>query len=207
MRRIPFIAFVFVLFSFSLVSAGERYTVDFTEVRSQAVYLYEDDEVRFQLLGDEHVIIIEEVGTSSIKVDIGPFLSTNKELSPGLIGLDYIMKLDLDRDGSTDLNVALYSVSAEGQVHLVLQDATQIDEEITGDVGVVDSAEGLSSKTLALIVIGVLLLGLVIFFVFRNNGFFDESASQEGFVPPEHTKSEGTKASEAEDAKSNVEEP
>lgn len=172
--RIIALLFLSLFFVFSFVFAGESYDVDFTEVRSQAVYVYNDDEIRFQLLGGEHVIIIEDVGTSSIKVDIGPFIDRQSVLTPGLIGLDYIMRLDLDKDGVTDLNVALYSVSADGQVHLVLQDvsASEAGEVITGDVGLVDeNVSGLSRKNLILIGIAVLLLGLVLFLVYRNSSF------------------------------------
>ncbi len=181
MRRIALL-FLSLVLVMSFVSAGESYDVDFTEVRSQAVYVYNDDEIRFQLLGGEHVIIIEDVGTSSIKVDIGPFINNQTVLTPGLIGLDYIMKLDLDKDGITDLNVALYSVSADGLVHLVLQDvtATASGEVITGDVGLVgDTPSLLSSKNIALIGIGILLLGLVLFLVYRNSSSKEKGASLE----------------------------
>ena len=181
MKTVALLPFVVFLLSFFLVSASESYSVDFSEVRSQAVYLYEDDEVRFSLLDGEHVLIIEEVGSSSVKVDIGPFIDKNTTLYPGLLGLDYIMKLDLDKDGITDLNVALYSISEDGLVHLVLQDATASDfADISGDVGLVDSIGGIESKTAVLLIIGVLVLVLVLFLVFRNNSLFDDTKDESG---------------------------
>ncbi len=179
MRRIVLLLWS-ILFAVSFVSAGQSHDVDFTETRSQSIFVYNDDEIRFQLLGGEHVIIIEDVGASSIKVDIGPFINNQSILTPGLIGLDYIMKLDLDKDGITDVNIALYSVSADGEVHLVLQDVTSTEngEVITGDVGLVDdSSSDFSRKNLALIGIGVLLLGLIIFLVYKNSNSNGKGAS------------------------------
>ncbi|HIH59136.1 MAG: hypothetical protein QT08_C0009G0117 [archaeon GW2011_AR17] len=192
MNRIALGLFLF-LFSFSFASASESYDVDFSEVSTQAIFVYDGDEIRFSLLGGDHVIIIEDVGSSSIKVDIGPFVDRQNILTPGLIGLDYIMKLDLDKDGVTDLNVALYAVSAEGEVHLVLQDVRAADQGAPEDVGLVEGGNSGISKIGVLIIVGTLILVLVLFLVFRNGFWSDTEKKTEEHV---HHSSEKTDSSE-----------
>ncbi len=173
MRKLVYALLVFILFSFVSVSAGESYDVDFTEIATQPVYLYQGDEVRFELLGGQHVLILNDVGEASVKLGLGPFIDkpNNTEVFETILGLDYILKLDLDKDGTGDLNVALYSIASDGQVHLVLQDIAgeQTVEDATGvDVGLVEQDSPFTTKTVSLIVIGVLILALVLFLVFRK---------------------------------------
>ncbi|MDP3728643.1 MAG: hypothetical protein Q8R18_04280 [bacterium] len=194
--KIAFGLFLFLL-SISFASANESYDVDFSEVSTQAVFLRNDDEIRFSLLGGEHVIIIEDVGTSSIKVDIGPFIDQQSILTPGLIGLDYIMKLDLNKDGIVDLNVALYSVSADGQVHLVLQDVTNVDQEAQGDLGLVGEEKSGLNKTWILIIFGAFILVLVLFLIFRNGLWSDtEKKTEEHHIYHAHEKKESEEQKE-----------
>src|SRR3989338_6672306 len=91
MNRIALGLFLF-LFSFSFASASESYDVDFSEVSTQAIFVYDGDEIRFSLLGGDHVIIIEDVGSSSIKVDIWPFVDRQNILTPILIFFYYIFR-------------------------------------------------------------------------------------------------------------------
>ena len=117
-----------ILLSFSFVLAGNSYDVSFEGQNSQAIYLYEDDEVRFELLDGEHSLIVEEVTTTGAKFDVVPFI--HDEITnawPGIVTLDTIMKVDLDKDGYNDLNVALHTVAADGEVHLVLQVADEVN--------------------------------------------------------------------------------
>lgn len=174
---IVLVSTVFLLLCIPFTLAGESYDVDFSVEQTQVVFLYEDDEVRFSLLGGEHVVIIEDVGTSSVKLDIGPYIDTKTELYPGLIGLDYILKLDLDKDGVTDMNLALYAITADQEVHLVLQDVIS-QGDVTGDVGLVDQEKtsSVSSKMWVLVGIGIALFGLVAFFLFHGGVFRKEEA-------------------------------
>ncbi len=171
MKKIVIIGLFSLLLCLAVVSAGNSTEVSFDTYKSQGVYLYEHDEVRFSLLGDEHVIIVEDVGKSSVKLDIGAFIGNSTKMFPGLVGMDYINKVDLDKDGITDLNVALYSIDADGRIMLVLQDVTDESlDEITGNIGLVDSNPDMDgfNKNYLLIGLGVIVLGLVVFLVFRN---------------------------------------
>ena len=177
MRRIIFGLFVALLFSFALISAAESYDIDFTQSITQPAYLHKGDEVRFQLLGGDHALVLTDVGKNSVKIGLVPFThqGNGTKIFETVLGLDYILKLDLDKDGTPDLNVALYSVSDTGEVHLVLQDAKaeSAAEAIspTGDVGLVGQTpvgSGLSIKMISLIVIGIIILGLGLFFFFRK---------------------------------------
>jgi hypothetical protein len=181
---------IVMLFTLALVSAGETHIIDFSELRTQPVYLYEHDQIRFSLLGGEHVIIIEDVGTSSVKLDYGFYIDENTNLNPGLVGLDYLMRADINKDGIVDLNVALYSIAEDGLVQLVLQDLTGTDNsEIIGDVGKVDEVVigGFDYKTIVLAVIGVLILGLVGFLIFKGSGKKEEPKAEQpaNFEPKE----------------------
>ena len=184
-----------VLFFMSFVAAGETHNVEFSELRTQPVYLYDGDQIIFNMLGGNHVIIIEDVGTSSVKLDYGFYVDENSELYPGLVGLDYLMRADVDKDGDVDLNVALYSISEDGQVNLVLQDVSGTDSsEVTGQVGVVDDiVSNFNYKTLILAVIGILVLGLVGFLVFRGGSNKN--------IPVEEAKVEPTSTFEIKEEK------
>ena len=97
-----------LLLSLASVSAGDSFDVNFTELRSHSVFMYEGDEVRFELVDGLHSVIIEDVGSSSIKLDFVLFIDGETEVTPGLVSLDSVLKVDLDRDGENDLNLALY---------------------------------------------------------------------------------------------------
>ncbi len=170
-----------LLFIVSFVAAGETHYIEFSELRTQPVYLYEGDEIRFSLLDGDHIIIIEDVGTSSIKIDYGFYMNENTVLNPGLVGLDYLMRADVNKDGIVDLNVALYSIAEDGEVYLLLQDVTgTVSSEVTGQVGVVDEiVSSFNYKTFILGVIGVLVLGLVGFLVFRGSGKNEEPKAEQ----------------------------
>jgi hypothetical protein len=189
MKRIALISlFVFVM-TISVVYAGNSTDVSFEEFDTQGVYLYENDEVRFDLMGGQHVVIVEDVGKSSIKIDIGAFIgnSNYSKMMPGLVGLDYIDRVDLDKDGIADLNIALYSIDEDGRVMLVLQDLTEVDssDEITGNVGLVDSGVVAKDyKNYILVGIGIIVLGLVIFLIFRTNVQKDDQPKEENKVEP-----------------------
>jgi hypothetical protein len=100
------------------------------------------------------------------------------------------MRADINKDGIVDLNVALYSIAEDGLVQLVLQDLTGTDSsEITGDVGKVDEVVtgGFDYKTIVLAVIGVLVLGLVGFLIFKGSGKKEEPKAEQpaNFEPKE----------------------
>lgn len=182
-RLIPLLVLVLLVpFAYALQS----YDVDFG-IPTQAVFLYEGDEARFSMLGGEHTIIIEDVGKSSVKLDIGPFINNQTEVWPGLVGFDTVTKVDLDKDGEDDLAIALYSIAEDGKVHLVLQDLTQKRDAVTGsasdvpDAGKVNAVD--TSQTVLLAVIGVLILGIVVFLIFRSSR--DEPQSSDSVA--EHT--------------------
>ncbi len=165
-----------LLFSFTFVLAGNSYDVSFEDQNSQAIYLYENDEVRFELLDGEHSIIVEEVSEIGAKFDIVPFIHDGVTNAwPGMATLDTIMKVDLDKDGYYDMNVAVYSVASDGQVHLVLQVADNSDDDDDGSsivTGlVVDDEEEESDidwKNYILAVLGILIVIIVAVFVLRS---------------------------------------
>ncbi|MDP3918502.1 MAG: hypothetical protein Q8Q35_01175 [Nanoarchaeota archaeon] len=173
MGKIVLLLVAFMLIFSSIVIAGESQDIDLFQARTQAVYLYEGDEVRFDLLGDTHSLIVEEISSTGtmVKFNIVPFMhDDNTRAWPGIVGLDTIMKVDLDKDGNTDINVALYTIKEDGLIHLIIQRVT--DEDITGDVGlIVDSEDKSNLGSYFLTGLGVFLILLVAFFVFKGGMF------------------------------------
>ncbi|MBT3985277.1 hypothetical protein HOD38_00990 [archaeon] len=167
MKRILFLGLFVVLFM-TLVSAGYSTDIDFSEEDTVGVVMGIGDEVRFELYEDTHAIYLEAITVSDnwVKFRIAPFLSNSTDTAPGFVTLDTVAKLDLDKDGVTDLNVALYSIESE-QVTLLFQVAEQ-EQEITGNVGVVDEVDGDKSKYL--IIIGVVIGILILVLIFVNLG-------------------------------------
>jgi len=164
------------------VFAGESSDIDFTIGFTQAVYMNEFDEVRFELNGDTHVIYVEDISTSVVKFRIAPSLSNNSQTYVSYVSLDTVAKIDLEKDGVDDLNVALYAVDDEGVATMVFQMIT--DNEITGDVGVVEEVEE-SNKNIYLTVIGVVVGILIVILLFVNLGKSDEPKEESSEVKEE----------------------
>tara|TARA_Y100000310_G_scaffold287834_1_gene312976 strand:+ start:2501 stop:3283 length:783 start_codon:yes stop_codon:yes gene_type:complete len=184
MSKIVKLILLLTLLLVVVVSAGESRDLDFSEQSSQAVFVFEGDELRFELLDGTHSLIIEEVvSSSSVKFDIVPFFDTeNTRAWPGFVSLDTIMRVDLDKDGADDIYVALYGVDEEtGEVHLVVQDRSN-REDGDDDIGVVDgdapsSDEGWNKNyILALVAIAILL---ILGFMYSRKGDKEEGSSSE----------------------------
>ena len=163
---------ILVVLMTSLVLAGNSYDLDFDSGPTQAIYLIEGGEVRFELLGDQHSLIMESVGSTSVKLDFAPFLNDgDSSMFSGLLLLDTTMKLDLDKDGIADLNVALYSVSDEYVAHIVLQDASaSASDLVTGLVTGDENSEDSSLSNYVLGGVGVAIVLLLAFLFFREKG-------------------------------------
>ncbi|MBI5797827.1 LPXTG cell wall anchor domain-containing protein [Candidatus Woesearchaeota archaeon] len=164
MGRIALFVLVLVL-AIPFVAAGDSYDIDFSQASTIPVSLQNGDEVRFTLLDQKNVLLLEDIGKQSVKV--GLVLGNDTKVVPGLVLLDYIMKVDTNKDGTPDLNVALYGVS-NGTAQLVFQDVSH-ETNSSVDTGVVGTDSSSSSKkNVFLGVVGVLILALVAFLVFRG---------------------------------------
>ncbi len=205
MKRLIIVALFLVILSMGVYAKGS-YDVDFSELRTHPVFLYEGDEVRFELLGGEHTVIIEDVGSTSVKLDIVVFIGEDTEVWPGLLGFDTVNKVDLDKDGVADLNIALYGIEEDEQVHMVLQDATEGIEDVTGDAGVVDKVveEGFDWRGTGLKIIGVLIVVVVLFMVFRKKKPESKEEEPERVVIPDEV-GEDKEESEEKKGESNDE--
>ena len=199
-----------ILLSFSFVLAGNSYDVSFEGQNSQAIYLYEDDEVRFELLDGEHSLIVEEVTTTGAKFDVVPFI--HDEITnawPGIVTLDTIMKVDLDKDGYNDLNVALYTVAADGEVHLVLQVADEVnvvdDNIVTGLVVDEDEESNVDWKNYLLAFLGILIVVVIAVFVLRSADSSEEIKEEKKEEKEEETKEEEKEEEKEEAVRSNFE--
>lgn len=191
----------------SMVCAGNSYDLSFGSGSTQAIYLQEGDEVRFELLNGEHSLIMEQVGSTSVKVDIAPFFNTGEySMSGGLILLDTIMKIDLDQDGVADVNVALYSVSEEGIVHLVLQDASAESSDLVTGLVTEDEENSLGNYVLGIVGVVIVLLLAFLFFRDRKEVKEDKEEKKEE-EKKEEEKKEEEKKEEPKEEKTEDSEP
>jgi len=162
---------IFVLLCSCLVVAGDSYDLFFNDGSTQAFYLQEGDEVRFELNGANHVIILNNVYESSVDFQVIPYVDNSTKVKGGWVTLDTIANIDLEMDGYADLTLALYSISSEGIVTLVFQEFGVLDDVTGMDVGefVEDTEEELPGwKVTLLKVIGVMVVMLVVFLIFRG---------------------------------------
>jgi hypothetical protein len=166
MKKIVYL--LVILLCLSLVSAGESYDLDFSGEKTKAMVMNEGDEVRFEMLGGLHSVILDRVSESSVEFDIVPFIGESTNVGSGYVTLDTIAKFDLDKDGIIEMNVALYSVNSEGQATIVFQSlADESDDDEVVDEGVVDQ-DMPEWKSTVLKVIAVCVVILVVFYIFRG---------------------------------------
>tara|TARA_Y100000310_G_scaffold333301_1_gene410583 strand:- start:2392 stop:2961 length:570 start_codon:yes stop_codon:yes gene_type:complete len=162
---------IFIILCSGLVLAGNSYDLDFALGSTQGFYLEEGDEVRFTLKDANHVIVLNNVYESSIDFQVVPYADNSTQMKGGWLSLDTIANIDLEMDNDAELTLALYSISSEGIVTLVFQ-KVGASNEVTGlDIGEVveDTEEDLPSwKVTLLKVIGVLVVILVVFLIFRG---------------------------------------
>jgi hypothetical protein len=187
MKKLAILFLIFMALP-TLVLAGESVDVDIQDVLTQAVYLYEGDEVRFDVLGGTHSLIIEEVSVQSaaVTLDVVPFLNEGSpDVGYGFVTLDTVNRLDLDRDGYTDVNVALYGVSEDGEVHLVIQNVGDVDRAPNQEPGLVVNGEDTKDNKNTLLVIIAVLIGIVVFFYFFKGKIFTEEKKEKD-TPKEH---------------------
>ncbi len=168
MKLLNLVGVFVLLFSF-LVVAGDSYDLDFSKGSTQAFYLQEGDEVRFESNGANHVIILNNVYESSIDFQIIPYVDNSTQVKSGWLTLDTIANVDLEMDGEAELTLALYSISNDGLVTLVFQKVGALDDVTGMDVGEVVIEEELPGwKVTLLKIIGVMVVILVVFLIFRN---------------------------------------
>jgi hypothetical protein len=165
------------------VYAGESHDVNFLEARTQSVNVVEGDEIRFDLFGDTHSLIVEDVGRGdSIKFDIAPFIETgNNKIYPGFVSLDTVMKVDLDRDGTNDISLALYSIDDLGIAQVVIQDNSgdEVENEVTGEAtGLIGEQKTSENKTMYYILGALVVLGIA-YMVYRNTSEDSEETKEE----------------------------
>ena len=158
-----------LLLCLNMVMAGESFDLDFSGAKTVAVVMSQGDEVRFEMLGATHSIILDGVSESSVEFNIVPFVGESSSVKTGFVTLDTIAKVDLDMDGIVEINVALYSVDEDGVTTMVFQ---SLADESTEDVdpeeeGVVEP-DMPEWKSTVLKVIAVCVVILVVFYIFRG---------------------------------------
>ena len=161
--------------------AGFSSDIDFSEEDTIAIVMDSGDEVRFELLEGEHSVYITDVSSSAIKFRVAPFLGGDSVTFPAYVSLDTISKIDLNKDGSDDLNIALYSVDEDERATVVFQ---LIEEnEVTGNVGVVEEVKNF--KSIWLTIIGISVVILIVVLVFRSMGGEEERVEEKKEIKEE----------------------
>jgi len=190
---------LFVILLVSFVNA-ETIDVDFTQETTFGVIVTYGDLVNLGMYDDIHVFYLDEIfDHGGVRFKFVPFSSNNTDAQGAYASLDAVSVIDLDRDGESDINVAIYSVDEDDKVTMIFQEISE-SNGLTGDAtGVVDEN---SNKTIFLIVLGVIVVILLIILLFRNFGSNKEEVEE---APKNEEKSE-EKPSEEDSKKDELKE-
>lgn len=197
-------ALFFALISLLLVTAvyvygAESRDIDFSSNPVQIVTLNTGDEVRFNLLNGEHNVMLKEISRSltTVKVGVTPYIPNQVQV--GIIGLEYVMNVDLNEDGYEDLRIDIYNIADNNTATLILLDTSQKSAQLISAAAVADTGEGRATDKeyksylgYISIVLGVLILILLIrkirYASLRSKG--KKILEEEGRKKPEENKEE-----------------
>jgi hypothetical protein len=169
------IAAVLALMPFALAANAYELEEFSKERPMQAIIMEVGDIVDFNLMDGTHRLRLKEIAASgnSIKLNVYPF-SNEASMAQAIpfFGLDNIVKVDLDQDGTDDVLLDIHEIK-EGRVTLIVASTQYTDEfnaeqalpEITGapeTQGVVKEQKDYT-KTYWVIAIAVILLAALLY--------------------------------------------
>ena len=116
--------FLVSLLLVNIVSAGETFKLDFTENPAYVVGLGSGDRVEFKLKDSLHTVLIKKITKESVDLAIFTNLEdANSGLKVPLytrINAKKFVKLDIEKDGDTDLNI-IYKLSNNTAASVLFQ--------------------------------------------------------------------------------------
>ncbi len=177
MKNIIAFILIFLLIA-PIVLAGSGRTIDL-DFSQEPKYIYpflEGDRVRFNLLDDEHTIIIHDIKDTSegktVELEIYSFYQNIREG-----GVDYVtlnekantLKIDLDKNGVRDLKISLVQIK-DNKVWLIFEEVNeQYISQLTGRV-LNPSPKKFYEDTNFIIagIIGLIILIIILILILKN---------------------------------------
>jgi len=179
-KSIILILTLFLLLSF--VESSEIYVLDFSKENPQRVTVNTKDFVSFDLKNGTHIVKIDEIVTDRVNIGVFPY----KQSPPSYVSLDKerTAYIDVDLDHNNDVRINLVSIEnnkAILQFELLGQEIVESTEEqqvnpevepinekektsITGEIIKEPSSKKANLKTGLLILVGIVIIGLLIFY-------------------------------------------
>jgi len=166
------IALMIAVSSYS-VSALQLYDLSpFDKEPIQGIKLGEGEGVQFEMFGGKHFVIIDDIDLNLNDTDVKVFVFSKQvmkiSLRPGVA-----LRLDIDRDGATDVIVHLLKMEAspEKRVSLIFESTGISTSEVTGSAARGAGSKGTvirDSPNKTLTVVAVLVIALSLFLYSRK---------------------------------------
>jgi len=120
-----FLVFLLIA-SIVLAGSGKMTNLDFSKEPLYIYRMFENDGVKFNMLGGDHIIIVDNIKDKGVDLQIHPYYK-NYEANVNYVTLNdkAALKLDLDKNGVRDLKVSLAQIYPDKSVKLVFE---QINE-------------------------------------------------------------------------------
>lgn len=151
--------FLVVLLCMEIAFAGETTRLDFINEPKIAVVMDKGDQVKFELLGGEHAVVVKDIGKDSVKFSVFPF-SGNAVYA--FVQKNYFSYVDLDRNGIDDIKISLYQMRSDGR-------ATIFFERVNQENVVEDDSEQSHFDSRFIWLIWLLALGVISYlFLFKK---------------------------------------
>lgn len=118
------LSFFICMLLINLVNAGETYKLDFSKNNAYVVGLSQGDRVQFELKDDLHTVILKKISNGDVELAL--FTNIDDENIDSKVPLysrinnKKFMKLDVEKDGDTDL-IILYKSSNSTVASLAFQ--------------------------------------------------------------------------------------
>ncbi|MBI5872518.1 hypothetical protein HZB88_05580 [archaeon] len=166
------ICILLLLFLAGIVFAGQSQDIDFASNPVQVITLGIGDEARFNLLNAQHNILLKDISKSltSLKIGVTPFIPGPIQI--GIVGIDQVMKVDLNKDGYDDISIDVLEIPTNSSATLILLDTSQRSAELISSAAVAgqegEEAIGKAEYKKPLIYIGAVLIILIIILAVRK---------------------------------------
>ncbi len=166
MKKIILLVIVLVLIGSVYGAQGLITKTNFLKEPIQAYILNDDDGISFQFNEKEYVISIDEIGKNTARIKSFIY-KENGERETFYIPLDKKLsyKFDFDKDGFNELKVSLSEVNNKTAV--ILFEKINEKKELVKEEPKKDSSNLLDIKGI-IITSGIIIFGLMIYFIFRK---------------------------------------
>ena len=159
------LVFTLFLVLIQIVIAGDMYKIDIENNEQSYFTLKERDVMRFDWANKEHKVMVRKINEDKKSVDLTIYVDGAPTPQYVSVSSDRFVKVDFDLDRIDDLQIKLDSIDG-GNVTLEL---TKIKEEKDDSKTVKENLK-MNSKVGWGIVVGIIILGLVIYSLILKTG-------------------------------------